>query len=287
MFFWHSKFTGIQCVAIKQIIAGLFSDRYPPEKPKFKSPLVLLHGLWTGSWCWETWASHFCNLGWDCSAINFRGRSGETPVSEFRRLALEDCVADLSEVLASFSYPPVLLAMNLGCLVGLKATENSRLAALILVSPAAPRNLRQSRSRARRLLRLKYSPLIFLRRPIRIDRNDFQANFLHPLPDSKHPEIYRRTVPESPLLVREFLLPRIDLTSGSPGCPSLVVAGAEDAIQPAASAREIAELLGADFREYNGQGHWMIEQDSQAIVRDIHRWVVQKLGEQILLSEIP
>lgn len=270
-----------------QIIAGLLSDRYPPEKLKFRSPLVLVHGLWSASSCWRSWATHFSNLGWDCSAINFRGRFGDAPAQDLRRLAFQDCVTDLTAVVGSFSSPPILVAMNLGVLAALKTAEQCQLSALILISPALPRNLPATRSRARRLLRLKYSPLIFLRRPIRIDPNDFRENFLHPLPASKHYEIYKQTVSESPLLVREFLLPRTDLSSNSRGCPILVLAGVEDVVQPVANSQEIARWLAADYKEYAGQGHWLIEQDSEAVVRDIHRWIVQKLGDQILLPEVP
>jgi pimeloyl-ACP methyl ester carboxylesterase len=286
MFFWLLRHLA-SSMAIKQIIAGLYSDRYPPEKAKFKSSLVFVHGLWSGSWCWETWANHFCNLGWDCSAVNFRGRVSDTPDSQLRRLSFADCVADLADVLRSFSYPPILLAMNLGALVAVTASEKTAPAALILISPAAPRNLPESHSRARRLLRLKYSPLIFLRRPIRIDRSDFRQNFLYPLPEAKQLEIYQRTVPESPLLVREFLLPRTNLTVSSGDYPRLVVAGSEDAVQPVINAGQTADLLGADFKAYQGQGHWIIEQNSEATVRDIHRWLIHKLGDKVLLAEIP
>jgi hypothetical protein len=47
----------------------------------------------------------------------------------------------------------------------------------------------------------------------------------------------------------------------------------------------MAAWLGADFKEYPGQGHWLIERDGESIVRDIHRWIIQKLGEKILLAE--
>jgi hypothetical protein len=43
--------------------------------------------------------------------------------------------------------------------------------------------------------------------------------------------------------------------------------------------------LGADFKEYPGQGHWLIERDGESVVWDIHRWIIQKLGEKILLAE--
>jgi pimeloyl-ACP methyl ester carboxylesterase len=269
-----------------QIIAGLLSDRYPPEKVKFRSPLVLVHGLWSGSSCWRLWANHFSNLGWDCSAINFRGRFGDSPGDDLRRLAVQDCVRDLTAVIGSFSFPPLVAAMNLGALIALKAAEQCPLSALILISPALPRNLQTTRSRARRLLRLKYSPLIFLRRPIRIDAKDFSESFLYPLPAGKHYDIYKQTVPESPLLVREFLLPRSDLSS-KPRFPILVLAGVEDVIQPVENSRELARWLMGDCKEYAGQGHWLIEQDSQSVVRDIHRWAIQQLSEQILLAEAP
>ncbi|HWO41108.1 MAG TPA: alpha/beta hydrolase [Candidatus Eisenbacteria bacterium] len=274
-------------MAIRQIIGGLLADRYPPEKHKFKSALLLIHGVWAGSWVWESWATHFANLGWDCSAINLRGRTGDLPLSELKRVDFERCVEDIAAVLKSFSAPPVVLAMDLGCLLAFKASEQAKSSALILIAPASPRNLSEQGSRARRLLRLKYSPLMFLRRPIRIDAKDFREYFLYPLAVDLWPQAYARTVPESPFLVREFLLPRAILHPGSPSCPSLVIAGAADTIQPPAGARKLAEHLGSDYKEYAGQGHWLIERDSEAIVRDIHRWTIQQLGERILLAEAP
>jgi len=47
----------------------------------------------------------------------------------------------------------------------------------------------------------------------------------------------------------------------------------------------VAKWLGGEFREYPRQGHWLIEQDGENIVRDIHRWIIQKLGEKILLAD--
>jgi hypothetical protein len=58
-----------------------------------------------------------------------------------------------------------------------------------------------------------------------------------------------------------------------------------DVAVPPGVARAFAAWLGADFREYPGQGHWMIESDGETIVRDVHRWLIHKLGEQILLVE--
>jgi pimeloyl-ACP methyl ester carboxylesterase len=68
-------------------------------------------------------------------------------------------------------------------------------------------------------------------------------------------------------------------------CPTLVLGGGDDPITPAATTNRMAAWLGGEFKEYPGQGHWLIEHDGENIVRDIHRWIIQKLGEKILPAE--
>jgi pimeloyl-ACP methyl ester carboxylesterase len=270
---------------MEQLIPGLSAERYPPAQAKFKSPLVLVHGVWSGAWCWQSWATHFCNLGWESLAIDLRRRSAQNPMGNLHNLSLSDCVKDLGEVIRSFSTPPVLLAMNLGALMALKVSEQTKPCALILVSPSAPGNLAAARSRPQRLLWLKYRLLILLSRPFRIDEKDFRAYFLRPLPENLQRSLSRQTVPESNALAREFLLPRAHLEVGSLSCPILVLGGSDDNITPAATTNRMAEWLSGEFREYPGQGHWLIEHDGENIVRDIHRWIIQKLGEKILLAD--
>jgi pimeloyl-ACP methyl ester carboxylesterase len=270
---------------MKQLIAGLPAHHYPPEQTKFKSRLLLVHGVWSGPWCWQSWATHFCNLGWDCTAVNLRGRASENPLGNLSSLSFNDCVRDLGEVIRSFSSPPVLVAMNLGALMALKALAESKLAALILVSPTPPGNLAAARSRAQRLLWLKYRLLLFLRRPFRIDDKDFRVHFLTPLPESLQISLSRQTVPEASALVREFLTPSIGLEPGPLSCPLLVLGGTHDKLTPAPTSNRLAQWLGGEFREYPTQSHWLIEYDGEDIVRDIHRWIIQTLGEKILLAE--
>jgi pimeloyl-ACP methyl ester carboxylesterase len=271
---------------MSQPIAGQSANRYPPEKPKFKAPLLLVHGLWTGPWCWQSWATHFCNLGWDCVAVDLRRRSADDLIKTLRDVTFEDCVRNLEEDIHSFSTPPVLVAMNLGALMALKALAKSKLTALVLISPSVPNNFDSGRSRLRRLLWLKYRFVIFLRRPVQIDDKDFRNNFLTPLPEHLQIAISKQTAPEPSPLVREFLKPRVKLESGPLDCPLLVLAGTEDKLTPAPTSNKMAQSLGGEFRQYPGRGHWLIEDGGEGIVRDIHRWIIQRHGEKILLAEL-
>ena len=270
---------------MKQLIAGLTAERYPPEQKKFKAPLILVHGVWSGAWCWKNWGTHFCNLGWDSFAIHLRRPYTQSPMANLHNFSFDDCVKDLRDVIGSFSTPPILLAMNLGALIALKATEQCTPSALILVSPLPPENLTDARSRPQRLLWLKYRLLILLSRPIQIDEKDFRSYFLTPLSEKLQNALSRQTVPEASALVREFLLPRVSLEADLVNCPTLFLGGSDDRITPAINSHRMAAWLGGEFREYYGQGNWLIEHDGETIVRDIHRWIVQKLGEKILLTE--
>jgi pimeloyl-ACP methyl ester carboxylesterase len=160
---------------MKQLVAASVAERYPPEQAKFKSTLVLVHGAWSGAWCWQSWATHFCNLGWDCVAIDLRRRSIPNPTGNLSRLSFDDCVRDLGEVIRSFSTPPILLAMNLGALMALQALEKTKLSALIMVSPSLPANITDAQSRPLRLLWLKYRLLTVLQQPFRIAEKDFRT----------------------------------------------------------------------------------------------------------------
>jgi pimeloyl-ACP methyl ester carboxylesterase len=269
---------------MKELIAGLSAERYLPEQAKFTSPLLLVHGVWSGAWCWQSWATHFCNLGWECIAIDLRRRFTQNPIANLHDLSFTDCVQDLAGVIRSLSTPPVLLAMDLGALMALKVCEQMETIALILVSPSSQGDP-AARSRPQRLLWLKYGLLIFLRRPFRIDEKDFRAYFLTSLPENLQSQLSRQTVPESSALVREFLAPRVSVESGSLSCPILVLGGSDDQITPPATICRTAEWLGGEIRVYPGQGHWLIELDGEHIVRAIHRWIIQKLGEKILLAD--
>jgi pimeloyl-ACP methyl ester carboxylesterase len=269
------------------VASRLSIDRYPPEKAKFKAPLILVHGLWTGGWCWQAWATHLSNLGWHCSAVTFRGRGGQSDAQTLNDLTARDCVEDLADILSLSATPAVVLAHGLGALIALKAAEQAAFSALILAAPLPPANVKVDRSRAVKLLRLKYLPLVYLGRPFRIDDKDLRRFMLTPLAEIHQSKIARGIVPESSRLAAELLKPRMSVDAERINSPILVLAGAADQLVPLPVSREIARWLRADLEEYRDQGHWIIESDGERIVRDVHRWLIQKRGNELLLAEIP
>jgi len=271
---------------MRKQIGEVLIDVSPPEKPKFRSPLILVHGLWSGSWCWSDWATRFSNLGWECWAVNLRGRVGDNPQRTVARLTFDQCVEDLKEVIRAAGPSPVLLGHSLGGVMAMEAAEDENVSALILVSPPLPGNEPTSAGRVLQLLRLKYFLLVLLRWPIRIKEDDFSLHWLASLPRDQHGEALKGLVPESSYLVERLCKTHVSSESALVRCPAFVVAGTDDRVMPVEAVRQRARTLGAEFKEYSGHGHWMIAEEGwEKVVNDVHRWVVKRLGEEILLAE--
>ncbi|MBI4526285.1 MAG: alpha/beta fold hydrolase [Deltaproteobacteria bacterium] len=264
----------------------IVADVFSPEKSKFKSPLILLHGLWTGNWCWDLWGTHFSNLGWECWAMNLRGRFGERAREALKELSFDHCVEDLRRIIRVPEIPPVLLAHDIGGLIAQKAVEEEKVSALILLSPFVPRDIPVIPPRPLRLFRLKYWPLFFFRRPFRPEPRDFNQTWLASLPEVERPRIFQRVVPESSQLISELFQRRVGIDRAGILSPILIVAGTEDRVIPPGALRQLALRLGAEFKEFSNHGHWMMEEpDGEKIVAEVHRWVMQTLGEEILEAE--
>ena len=268
---------------MKKLIGDVTLDIFPPEFAKFKSPLILIHSLWTNSSCWIEWATHFANLGWEVWSINFRGRAGRQE-EELQGLTVEVCKEDLKVVIRNSASPPVLLAHGFGGLIARRAAAEAEIAALIYLS-SAPGNSSEM-PRGLKLLRLKYGLLLFLGRAFRLTEKDFSEIYLNCVPLERRAAILRRMTLESPHLSRDFLHGKLDHYPANVPYPQFLVGGSADTVMPISSLRLLASKWHADLLEYSNHGHWIMgEADGEKIVRDIHRRVVQKLGERILLAD--
>jgi pimeloyl-ACP methyl ester carboxylesterase len=65
--------------------------------------------------------------------------------------------------------------------------------------------------------------------------------------------------------------------------PTLVLRGSLDPLVSSDGARRLARELGAEMDEIPGQGHWLLTPPaSHQCVHRVHRWLVQRLGEDLL-----
>lgn len=252
-----------------------------PERSKFTSPLLFIHGLWAGHWSWQAYAGYLAHRGWECWAIDLRGR----PVQAVGKISLQDYVDDVAEVTGALETQPILIGHDLGGLVALSVAASLRVRALVMLAPLVPRGWTAAALFPFLFIRLKTLPALLWGRPLAPPPWALASRcLLAGLPPTIQQRVWSRLVPDSGALVHNLVRGRLSFPALPELPPLLVTAGAEDQLTPALAARQLAERLHADYQEHPERGHWLLEGPGwEETAASIHRWLVKSLGESLLL----
>lgn len=270
---------------MRRYVAGLPVDIFQPERNKFRPLLLMIHDLWIGGWCWHDWATHLSNLGWECWAVSLRGRDPAAGIAEGRGQTFDDCIRDLRELHDTITCPVVLLTHGFAASFAFSAFIRPSASAAVLVAPACE-SRSSGPSRALRLLRIKYLPLMILQQPVLIRASDFTSLWLNDVEEAHRREILQGLVPESPQLVRTLLQRSQSPPLSEKDLPTLTLGGTDDRLVASDTMRALTVEFGGEYRQYPQRGHWMLHEPGwQKLVNDIHRWILNTLGESVLVSD--
>jgi len=238
-----------------------------PAAPDPVPPLLFLHGARHGAWCWERFVGFFADAGFACHALDLEGHGAEPRGPRFDRLRVRDHVPRLAEALSQITgaRPPILVAHSMGGWVAqnLLASEHAgAIAGAVLVTPVPNRGVPLLTS----LKRMVQYPLTFARAtflqsvPIRDTR---MARRLFHLPDRPEEEVadsFAKLVPESGLTCLDMVL---GLSWVRPSrmrrVPILVLGAENDYFFPPECERRLADRLGADYVEFQGLAHNLMD----------------------------
>lgn len=79
-----------------------------------RSPVVFVHGVCHGAWCWAHFTNFFADRGHDAVAMSLRGHGGSSGRQELNRFGLDDYVEDVRDVISRLDRPPVLVGHSMG-----------------------------------------------------------------------------------------------------------------------------------------------------------------------------
>lgn len=104
-----------------------------PKNQTHKTPLLFVHGMWHGAWCWdEFFLPFFADAGYPITALSLRGHAGSE--GKIRGNKIEDYVKDVEQVAAEFEAPPVVIGHSMGGFLTQKYLERNNAPAAVLLA---------------------------------------------------------------------------------------------------------------------------------------------------------
>ncbi len=219
-----------------------------PEGESSRPPLLMVHGVAHGAWCFEeNWLPAAAAAGWPSYAVSLRGHGGSAGGRHLRTTLTRDYVHDVMQTITELPEPPVLIGHSMGAVVAQLVAERYPLRGLVLLTPAP--------------LHAAIGDLweIAKDRPVDalgavVGRTlSMEPEILFEGLDADTARRYSdRTQTESPLVQWELLVPR---RVGPVRCPVLVVGTPSDRLVRPADVQRTADLYGVEPQWFPGMGH--------------------------------
>jgi|GEM_PF-64879 len=262
--------------------------------------IVMIHGMWGGSWCWDQYRSFFENKGYHCVIPNLRYHDlepNDAPDPRLGTVSLLNYADDLEELIKKLDSPVILMGHSMGGLLAQILASRNLAEAVVLFAPAAPYGT----------IGLTYSVIKsfwsilttwkFWEKPVRQTFNEASYSTLGMLPTDLKKEEFAKLGYESGRATFEIGFWPLDSAKASKvdeskvTCPVLVIAGVEDKITPASVIRKIANKYRevAVYKEIERHGHALLgEPGWEEIAEYASMWLekVLRTGEYEVESQV-
>lgn len=255
--------------------------------------ILMLHGVGSSADAWVKLAPAFRARGWKVVTPTLRDalRPTANPPAELNKVSLADYVADVSamakEIAKADGAPPVVFGHSMGGMLAQKLAEAGLARAAVLITPASPPDARAGRSLAQAVT---FANILFSgrpeNRPHRIWKFGFTSGVLNCVPKDRHDALFAQSRYDSGRVYADLAYPDEDpnrtvfVDESKITVPMLVVGGAKDRTTPIADVRLVAQKykkVGADYREYAGNGHWIVDEPgTDKVIADIAGWLDAK-----------
>jgi pimeloyl-ACP methyl ester carboxylesterase len=272
--------------------AGLERVVVRPEKPAHETPILFVHGMWHGAWCWGDWQQILAEGGWESHAISLPGHGASPARKSVRFSTMDDYLAVLRSEIERFERPPIIIGHSMGgALVQwhLRKIADDFPAVVLVGSWTSHSTIADGA-----LGHLKRDPWGFLQMGLTLSSMplvrspEWAASLLITEGATLSPaELHARLCRESGVVLSQhnppLWAPKRDVAS-----PMLWIAGERDAVITLEGARRSARYYGADFHAVPDAGHnLMMEKSYVETARYIDGWLRDKVvvgGESIPLG---
>ena len=250
---------------------GLYIESWLPERRSRRKPLLMVHGELGGSWVWERYLGYFAGRGWEGHALNLRNHHWSS-TADPSELSFETYTEDVVAALDRLGPNTVAIGHGLGGLLVLKAAERMPIAALILISPEPPRDLREPvRPHELREIPDAYGRSVVgwetLPERLQRDARDLTIEDVLRIQHLMGQKPHESGQARRQMLAGVPIDPRAVLD-----VPRLVIGGGLDRTVPLDDSERVAEWIDAQFEPFGAHSHYGLvlgEQSFQQVAETI------------------
>ena len=249
-----------------------------PESAPHSTPVVFVHGMYHGAWCWENFLPYFAERGYVSHAVSLRGHGASEGREKLKWFSLNDYVEDVVQVVDSLETPPVLVGHSMGGAVVQKYLESHQAPAAVLLASAPPGGRRLGILRVLRVFR-RY-PLATLKArftlslfPLVSDRERFKTLFFsETTPEEKLNKYFADVQDESLRAATEIIYSKMQ--SELITTPLLVLGAADDFLVTPEDLEITAQVYNTRAEIFPDMAHdMMLENGWQAVADRIIEWL--------------
>ncbi|MCX6021898.1 MAG: alpha/beta hydrolase [Chloroflexi bacterium] len=249
-------------------------------------PIVLIHGLWITSLCWERWIERYTQRGYKVIAPSWPGLDGD--IEQLRRdpapiarRNVTTIVNHYDRIIRGLERPPIIMGHSFGgAFVQLLVDRGLGTAGVAIDS-----------GRVRGVLKLPFSTIRsaspILRNPanrtkaVALTPERFQYAFTNTLIENESPAVYRRHhVPGAGGVLFEGALAnlnpgtalRVDFSKADRAPLLFIAGGADHIVPPSVNKANVGKCAGSKavtgYREFPGRSHYTLGQSGWEEVAD-------------------
>jgi alpha-beta hydrolase superfamily lysophospholipase len=248
-----------------------------PSSPTHKTPLLFVHGMWHGAWCWDEFMEFFADAGYRTDALSLRGHAGSK--GQIRGSTIADYVADVEHVARKFENHPILIGHSMGGFITQKYLETHNAPAGVLLASVPHYGLWPALGRVfahdpRIVLKALFTWRMYpvVETPARARWALFSANF----PEDKLLDYHKYMNDES---FRAFI-DLLGLNLAHPKrvkAPMLVLGAEKDTVISQHDVRATAKAYGTHAEFFPNMAHdMMLEANWKSVAERILKWLQEK-----------
>jgi len=251
-----------------------------PDSRTHATPLLFVHGLFLGVWCWEEhFLGYFAQHGYASYALSLRGHGASAGRDRLRWTRMSEYVADVVQVAQQLPTPPVVIGHSNGGAVVQEYLETHAAPAGVLLASAPPSGFLRTALRTA----VKH-PLLFTKSNLTMSLYPLVSTpalareffFSAGMSEDRVHAYQAKMVDESFLAFLDMLF--LDLPRpGRVKTPMLVLGAADDSSFHPNQVQATARAYGTEAFVYPAMPHAMMLEDGwQSVADRILAWLSEK-----------